>query len=338
MTTVQRDAIASPAEGLMIYNTDNNCIQFYDGSTWSQCLGMLPANELQCTSVSVHGVYTSGEALTANNYIAIDVAVNAIGSYTITTNTVNSYSFSASGTFPTTGIHTVNIMGTGTPSIDQTDVFTITLAGSAKTCSASVMVSTVKKDCLAWLNDGYNTNGVYSIDPDGAGGNDAFNCYCDMTTDGGGWTKVITQDDNTIAYMSRFSPTNNTWQQEFTGDISWNVNDWSSTEDYIISFDFDDVRYSWIPGRYDNSGLGKAIVTAGSTQILNKSDSHSNNGNGQTIRENTTTICSSCTTNYTSIRTGVINLPSTQSLLKISFTDYLNYNYNKAQIRELWVR
>lgn len=42
---------------------------------------------------------------------------------------------------------------------------------------------------LQILTDGYSTgDGVYWIDPDGAGGNDAFQVYADMTTDGGGWT------------------------------------------------------------------------------------------------------------------------------------------------------
>jgi len=37
MTTTERDAIASPATGLQIYNTDEKCVQAYDGTAWD-CL------------------------------------------------------------------------------------------------------------------------------------------------------------------------------------------------------------------------------------------------------------------------------------------------------------
>jgi uncharacterized protein (TIGR02145 family) len=42
MTTTERDAIISPAEGLTIYNNDNNCLEFFNGSFWiSMCSGTL---------------------------------------------------------------------------------------------------------------------------------------------------------------------------------------------------------------------------------------------------------------------------------------------------------
>jgi uncharacterized protein (TIGR02145 family) len=34
MTEAQRDAITSPAQGLVIYNTDTDCVQFHTGETW----------------------------------------------------------------------------------------------------------------------------------------------------------------------------------------------------------------------------------------------------------------------------------------------------------------
>jgi uncharacterized protein (TIGR02145 family) len=55
MTTVQRDAIASPAAGLTIYNTTVNCLQWWNGTFWYDGCGnnpyfLYPNGSVFCTS------------------------------------------------------------------------------------------------------------------------------------------------------------------------------------------------------------------------------------------------------------------------------------------------
>ncbi len=191
MTTIQRDAIVSPAEGLFIYNIDSKCFQYYIGTSWSSCLGGSRTNKLDCGSVNSNGSYITGNPLTNSNTITIDVLVNFIDTYSITTNTVNGYSFSASGIFSSLGINTITLTGSGAPIANQTDTFTLNFIGTGLTCNIDITIAQNYTNCLAYLNAGFTTDGIYTIDPDGAGGTPAYDCYCDMTNDGGGWTLVF---------------------------------------------------------------------------------------------------------------------------------------------------
>ncbi len=80
-------------------------------------------------------------------------------------------------------------------------------------------------NCKTILDTGGSTgNGVYSIDPDGAGGNSPFDAYCDMTNDGGGWTLIMrTANDSTFGYNSSYW-TSGTLLNENSFDPSENTN------------------------------------------------------------------------------------------------------------------
>ncbi len=70
---------------------------------------------ITCASINTEGSYFIGIPLSASNKLTLSVNVTNTGFWSMKTNTVNGYSFSATGTFTTTGNQTIELLGTGTP-------------------------------------------------------------------------------------------------------------------------------------------------------------------------------------------------------------------------------
>ena len=77
--------------------------------------GTLSGAPSACAPINVKGTYTVGVALDGTNKVDVQVNVVTPGAFTISTNTVDGFSFSFSGNLATAGNQTVTLLGTGNP-------------------------------------------------------------------------------------------------------------------------------------------------------------------------------------------------------------------------------
>jgi hypothetical protein len=92
-----------------------------------------------CMNAVVQGSYAKGVALTSANKVDVQLNVTSPGSYIISTNTANGFSFSGTGTLTTTGVQTISLNASGTPVNADSTLFTVTAGGSS--CTIKVGVS-----------------------------------------------------------------------------------------------------------------------------------------------------------------------------------------------------
>ncbi|MSP24176.1 MAG: hypothetical protein EXR75_03230 [Myxococcales bacterium] len=99
-------------------------------------------------------------------------------------------------------------------------------------------VCTAGKDCqqLATIVPKPPT-GVYTIDPDGAGVGAAFSAYCDMDTDGGGWTLLATLKSSNFI-LPKDDPA--AWAGAWSDD--WWTKKHGTPTDPLVSFSNHDMR------------------------------------------------------------------------------------------------
>lgn len=127
----ERNAIVNPANGLLIFNTTTNCINYYEGNVlkWLSLCGTYDPAQfdlLNCNRpVGPQGTYVEGSALNKENTYTLMINVTEIGTYDIALTTTNGYSFTKSGLFTSTGTYEVVLEGQGAPIKEGTDNVTV---------------------------------------------------------------------------------------------------------------------------------------------------------------------------------------------------------------------
>jgi hypothetical protein len=144
LTTSQRNALASPAHGLMVFNVTEGCLNVYNGtdSLWASVCGSSNDGsavfEVECSSLLIAGVYSTGVPLNPEDHtVTITVDVVVPGTYNIVAQGTGMY-FVGAGEFLETGRQSVVLGGQGIPVVFGTNA--IALQVGTELCSTVLNV------------------------------------------------------------------------------------------------------------------------------------------------------------------------------------------------------
>jgi len=113
--------------------------------------------------------------------------------------------------------------------------------GDGKSCTAFA-------SCNALLAAQAVGDGIYPLDPDGMGPGPSFDAYCDMTTDGGGWTLImkLTSATETFRFDAPYWENTDTLNE---ADLTPNTTQVMTGEAKYVAYNFvrgDTLRLRWL--------------------------------------------------------------------------------------------
>jgi hypothetical protein len=140
ITTAERNAIASPANGLSIFNTTTSCMEYYDGSIWrGLCYadGSGAVTTLDCAGGAQTGTFQANVLSAGTKAISYTGGSGSYGPISVASTGVTGLTASASaGNFSASG--TITLAISGTPNSSGTASFNLTAGGQACTFTVNV--------------------------------------------------------------------------------------------------------------------------------------------------------------------------------------------------------
>jgi len=175
--------ISSPAIGLIYYNSVDDTIRFYDGTDWSNVVHTEIGNAAGGTETA-GGVLIGSGTIDPSARFEIDETDKGLLLPRMTDAQRDAIDTPAEGLI---------LYNTENKQVEYFAANTWYTWSAAQVPLGSVSTNP-GLSCKDIYDNSPSSNGVdgtYWIDPDGAGGNAAYECTCEMTTDGGGWTLVV---------------------------------------------------------------------------------------------------------------------------------------------------
>ena len=242
-------------------------LEFYD-NTNNDLLGScsmpqvaldVNGSAVACSISLVRRAVIQGSILSRVGINVYDTDSNPIAGATITLGDdtlglTNSGSFGTPGFLPVNlraGTHTLRaehlgMYGTATLTVNSLDVLNVDIVLD----TSAVAVAS----CKEILDNGDSTgDGIYLIDPDGAGAAAPLAVYCDMTTEGGGWTTCLNSRYSAAASHLFAGESERTTFQPANGDPIADYYDFCPTlagADYlVVAADRSGNAYTLLSGR-----------------------------------------------------------------------------------------
>lgn len=231
LTTEERRNIpkADLQQGLMIYNTTIDCMEFYNETRdrWLNLCGEIePATFViqnsQCSKIKIEGNYFEGVFLKERaNVIFLEVSVSTPGTYKVEATAsngsdANGYAFEGSGIFPEAGNYHIVLRGSGTPikgytrdgngvPTSQGDIIKFILNGKEANC---VVYNFVEKESLKYKISRIDSVGKFytRVDLTNARSGNLEATIKDITM--GGIVEITTSDNNGIRFSGTHRLTN----------------------------------------------------------------------------------------------------------------------------------